>query len=173
MKKICFFLLLFAAYKCNAQTYPAVDTARYFLETRQFIQFIRDTFHIRDTVVLVDSAICRQGGPGTATDTGIVRYRLAHPVFHTWNESLFGKGRIVPEEKILAIFKAGGWAAFHKTYGRIMFRLSAPIFLQDYTYCLVALDVSGGPTSGGGFWALYRKVGRKWVRVKVVNAWVS
>lgn len=94
---------------------------------------------------------------------------LEQPLITKWSDSYFKNGKVLDKEKIRTIFKGNlddGWADFHKEYGNSYLELSAPIFFNKYSCCLVFGAAHCGSLCGGGELILYQKNNDKWEIIK-------
>ncbi|MDQ0969384.1 hypothetical protein QFZ20_004787 [Flavobacterium sp. W4I14] len=81
---------------------------------------------------------------------------------------------ITPNDSIKPIFqKPKAWNVLHKKYGGYILRLSHPIFLRNYNYCILYLNYICGGLCGEEQIRLYRKNNKKWEIVKIGYGWIS
>ena len=98
------------------------------------------------------------------------------PLITKWSDSYFKNGKVLEKEKIRTIFKGNlddGWTDFHKEYGNSYLELSAPIFFNKYSYCIVFGAGHCGSLCEGGELILYKKNNDKWEIVKRYSNYVN
>ena len=101
------------------------------------------------------------------------------PPYRVWTADLFKAApnvRLIRKDTINAIFKRSlglGWDYFYKHIGEDYYSVACPLFLRNYTFCILCCDHACGGLCGSGEILLFKKDGARWVYVKSWETWVS
>lgn len=112
----------------------------------------------------------------TTEDREQIKLLRGRPCFQVWTRNLAPSARLISQDTIRALFSTKhleGWTYFYDHYGPDFHSLGCPLFLRNYTWCLIYSTDNCGGLCGSGQLTLYRKVGDKWILVKNWEDWVS
>lgn len=169
------------------QLYPeTLDSIAYLKETKAFMSFLRkepngnQSTLVSDIPTKIKKTDCiywllQDSANFTADEMAYFKSPVEPDAIKQWNSSLIPMSTFISEDSITAVFKdyKKNWPYFYKHFGSGFSKFSSPIFLRNYTYCLIYTSHHCGGLCGEGMLTLYIKEDGKWTRVKDYCRWVS
>ncbi len=169
------------------QLFPEpLDSITYLKETKVFMAFIskepdgNQSVLVSDIPTKIKKTDCvywllQDSSNFTAEEMAYFKSPLEPDLIKQWNSSLIPMSRFISEDSISAVFKDHNknWPYFYKHFGSGFSKYSAPIFIRNYTYCLIYTSHHCGGLCGEGMLTLFIKEDGKWKRVKDYCRWIS
>src|ERR1700730_10921883 len=111
LSAVCFYVV-----SCQRPQAASEAMGPYLETTRRFIQFVRDSTHTKDTLVLADRAgghifpLCEEDLLSDSSffspeERKEIRSQWDHPLLKTWTHALIDHANIVPQDSTTPIFK--------------------------------------------------------------------
>lgn len=161
------------------------DSIRYSEQALQFIRQVRLAdlanvqFILGDTTIGVGEKCLKEALSDidnlTNHDSQWINKQANQPYIHYWTNQLFPKIKIVNSGMIRKIFenKSQSWEYFFQHVGHRINYFSAPIFFNNYNYCLFYSEYHCGFLCAYGSLILHKKEGSNWTEVKSYCTWIS
>lgn len=161
------------------------DSSKYITESLKFIKSVIPGFLDSSQYLLQDEPASlnvidcfNEFKADTSTfskeDLKVIQQAYERPLIKRWTPEMFPRTSFVKKTTIDSIFEKGdGWEYFYNHIGAGFNTFSAPIFLRDYSWCLIYTSDHCGWLCASGRLELYSKKAGKWEVVKSWCNWIS
>jgi len=191
LKHIHCIILYFSLLGCgrkNTPASPGFPKNQPEIATRSFLEYYRTSILENDTLLLVEQshkeALISCLGELQNDTTNLLpseRQGLAEAVTQaqpeSWNKSYFPNATLITKNRINNIFQergvVEGWKYFYQQYGKGYVSISPPIFLRNFTLCLISFQSNCGSLCADSKVLLYKKEAGEWKEMKQYCHWVS
>ncbi len=92
-----------------------------------------------------------------------------------WTNDYVDNIKIVKNSEYQKIFKdlINGWKNFRRKHGKSILQFSKPIFLRNYSICIISYSHSSDYLSAYGLTTCYKKENGKWIAFGTTCEWYS
>lgn len=154
-------------------------------EVKAFLSFIRSTEIKTEHFVITSQPENRELAACNALwrDTAVIKpsdkltfSRDSGLLLKKWTPDLLSPAVVIEQDTVAALFKdykARGWSYYHATYAPGLYRISSPLFLKDYTQCLLYIGYACDNSCGEGVIKLYEKTGGQWKAYRSFCIWTK
>lgn len=147
---------------------------KYFLETVYFNEFkvkplllVQPSFSYQDKII--------NDKYFSALDRFQIKSQINYPRVKNWRKLLGQKVNFISSDTVRMAFRDlhsfGFWTSAYPGLENGVKSISAPIFLQDYSYCVFYSNTSYVRLKETGTIAVYKKRNGKWSIFKKIYAW--
>ena len=158
---------------------------KYKNETKKIVSYIlEDEIKIVSKTVLINKAsiydlkdcfetIFINSKELTEKDKSDIKIEI--PIEFNWTNEYIENVKIIENSEFQKIFEdhKNGWENFRKLHGESILKISRPIFLRNYSICIISYSLTYDSLGGFGYTTCYRKENGKWKAFGTSCGWDS
>jgi hypothetical protein len=178
-------VLLLATFPFSGNSQTNCKNDRYKQETKKILSDILAEIDIDSKTLLADSTTTYSLKDGIETifndsihdfseeEKLFIKNEIENPVVFKWTTEYAENIRLITNRECENIFKdhKNGWNKFRTIYGERIVDVSKPIFIRNYSICILSYSVSEDYLGGYGYTACYRIVDGKWKPLGWMYSW--
>ncbi len=182
-KTLIVLLLAMTPFSGNSQTNCIND--RYKQETKKILSDVLTEIGINSKTLLEDTTTTYSLKYGIETifndsthdfsdeEKLYIKNEIENPVAFKWTTEYVENIRLITTQECKNIFNdhKNGWNKFRTMYGERIVTVSKPIFIRNYSICILSYSVSEDFLAGYGFTACYRVEDGKWKPFGWMHSW--
>jgi hypothetical protein len=162
------------------------ESKKYIHESKIMLSQLLEKMKITATAILNDKATTqdlndcfkttfKDSEDLTEKEKKQLKKEIDNPCYFKWTNEYVDNVKIIKETELNKIFenRAEGWKNFREKYGKSIIRLSKPIFLRNYTICIISYSETFDYLGGYGETGCFRKINGKWVEFGNFCMWNS